>query len=46
MGTDSRTLNIAKYLLELSLIEFNMIKYNSNNMASAALYLANKISNT
>ena len=44
-GTDLKTIMLARYLLELSLIEFNMIKYNSNNMASSALYLAYKLNN-
>lgn len=41
--TDSLIFNLGKYLLELSLVSYKMIKYSSSNLASAALYLALKM---
>jgi cyclin B len=40
---DERTLMLAKYLIELSLIECRMLKYTPSNLAGSALYLACKI---
>ena len=42
-GVDERTNNLAKYLIELALIEYKMLKYSQSNIASSALYLACKI---
>jgi len=42
-GTDERTYNLAKYLIELSLVEYKMLKYTPSNIAASALYLSSKI---
>ena len=34
---------MARYLIELSLIEYGLIKYNPSHLAAAAIYLAGKI---
>jgi len=34
---------MARYLLELALVEYGMLKYSYNNIAASALYLACKI---
>lgn len=35
--------NLSRYLIELPLIEYRMLKYNPSNIACSALFLANKI---
>jgi len=40
---DERSFNLARYLLELALIEFKMIKYIPSNLACSAIYLVNKL---
>jgi len=40
---DERTFMLARYLIELSLIECRMLKYTPSNLAASALYLACKI---
>ena len=40
---DERMLNMAKYLLELALVEYKMIKYLPSTLACSAIYLTNKI---
>ena len=40
---DSPLFNLTRYLIELPLIEYRMLKYSPSNQASSALYLANKI---
>lgn len=42
-GVDDRTNNLAKYLIELALIESKMLKYSPSNVAISSLYLACKI---
>jgi hypothetical protein len=34
---------MARYLIELSLVEYGMLKYSARNTAASALYLACKI---
>ncbi len=36
-------LNLAKYILELCLVDYKMLKYEPNILASSSLYLSNKI---
>jgi cyclin B len=40
---DSLTFNLSRYLLELSLVNYRMVKYTSSNIAASALYLSMKI---
>jgi hypothetical protein len=40
---DSRQLNLARYLIELPLIEYRMLKYTPSVLSACALYLTNKI---
>jgi hypothetical protein len=42
-GIDDRTCMLARYLIELALIEYKMIKYVPSNIACSAIYLACKI---
>jgi len=42
-GLDERTYALAKYLTELSLLEYRILKYTPSNIAASALYLACKI---
>ena len=35
--------NLARYLIELPLIEYKMLKYCPSNLAASAIYLAQKI---
>jgi Cyclin len=42
-GIDERTYYLARYLIELALIEYKMIKYAPSNIACSAMYLACKI---
>jgi hypothetical protein len=43
MKTDEKTYFMARYLLELSLIEYAMLKYTPSNIAASSIYLAAKI---
>jgi len=36
---------LAKYLLELSLIEYKMLKYKPSLLGASAIYCANKMNN-
>lgn len=38
--TSPKMLNLARYLIELPLIEQRMLKYSPSNMAASAVYLA------
>lgn len=40
---DDKQSNLAKYLIELPLIEQRMLKYPPSNLAASAIYLARKI---
>ena len=42
-GFDDRDFNLARYLLELALVEFKMIRYLPSNLACSAIYLVNKL---
>ncbi len=42
---DDKQCNLAKYLIELPLIEQRMLKYAPSNLAASAIYLARKITN-
>lgn len=39
-GADAQLFNLARYLIELPLIEYRMLKYSPSNLASSALFLA------
>jgi len=41
-GYDEKHLNITRYLCELALLEYKMMKYNSSQIACTAMYLINK----
>ena len=43
MEADNKTYMMARYLLELSLVEYSMLKYTPSNVAASAIYLAAKI---
>ncbi len=43
IGANSKTFNLAWYLIELPLIEYKMLKYKPSLISSAALFLANKV---
>ena len=43
VDSDPFILNMARYLLELSLVEYKMLKHHPSMLASASLYLAQKI---
>ena len=43
LKTDNKTYMLARYLLELALIDYNVIKYSPSNIACASLYLASKV---
>jgi len=40
---DTPLFNLARYLIELPLIEYRMLKYSPSNLAASALFLAQKI---
>ena len=40
---DEKMVLLARYLLEMSLVEYKMLKYSQSNLASSAIYLVNKI---
>jgi len=42
-GFDEKNFNLARYLLELALVDYKMIKYLPSNLACSAIYLVNKI---
>ena len=43
MGVDEKTYMMARYLIELALIEYGFLKYTPSNTAASAIYLAAKI---
>lgn len=43
--SDSYIRNFSYYMIELSLVEYTMIKYKPSLLASASVYLSNKILN-
>ena len=43
MEADKKTYMMARYLLELSLVEYSLLKYIPSNIAASAIYLAAKI---
>ena len=42
-GADQISFDLARYLIELPLVEYRMIKYSPSNLAASALYLTHKI---
>lgn len=40
---DDKEFNLARYMLELALVEFKMMKYLPSNLACSAIYLVNKL---
>lgn len=40
---NQRQFNLARYLIELPLIEYRMLKYSPSNIAASAVYLTLKI---
>jgi hypothetical protein len=40
VNADTPLFNLARYLIELPLIEYRMLKYNPSNLAASALFLA------
>ena len=40
---DEKMVMMARYLLEISLVEYKMLKYSPSNLASSAVYLVNKL---
>lgn len=40
INADTPLFNLARYLIELPLIEYRMLKYNPSNLAASALFLA------
>lgn len=42
-NTDKKTFFMAQYLIELSLLEYNMLSYSSSLIAASALFLSRKI---
>jgi G2/mitotic-specific cyclin-B, other len=43
MKVSDTIFNLSRYLLELSLINYNMIKFRNSNLAASAIYLALKM---
>ena len=43
LGVDKKTYFMARYLLELALVEYGMLKYSARNIAASSLYLSCKI---
>jgi len=43
LNADKRMYYLARYLLELALIDFKFLKYTSSNLATSALYLSGKV---
>lgn len=44
-NSNSKTQNLASYLLELGLVEYKMTRYSPSLQGASAIYLANKILN-
>lgn len=42
-GLSQKQFNLARYLIELPLIEYRMLKYSPSNLAASAVYLTLKI---
>ena len=40
INADTPLFNLARYLIELPLIEYRMLKYSPSNIAASAIYLA------
>lgn len=40
---DEKSVHLTRYLLELALVEYKMLKYSPSNIACSAIYLVNKI---
>ena len=43
INADTPLFNLARYLIELPLIEYRMLKYTPSNLAASALFLAQKL---
>lgn len=43
INADDPLFNLARYLIELPLIEYRMLKYTPSNLAASAIFLAQKI---
>ena len=43
LNADQKTYMMARYLIELSLVEYGLIKYSPSHLAASAIYLAAKI---
>lgn len=43
LKTDSLIFNLSRYLLELTLLNYKVVKYSSSNLAASALYLSLKM---
>ena len=43
MEVNNKTYMMARYLLELSMVEYGLLKYVPSNLAASSLYLAAKI---
>jgi transcription initiation factor TFIIIB Brf1 subunit/transcription initiation factor TFIIB len=43
-GLETFVVNLARYLMELSMVSYKMVKYSSSNLAASAIYLAQKMS--
>ena len=43
LSADEKTFMMGRYLIELALVEYGMLKYSSSNIAASAIYLACKI---
>jgi len=43
LGVAAKTYFMARYLLELAMVEYGMLKYSARNIAASALYLSCKI---
>jgi hypothetical protein len=41
--SDSFIMNLSRYLIELSLVNYKMLRYSNSNLAASALYLALKM---
>ena len=41
--SDSLVFNLARYLIELSLVNYRMLRFSASNLASSALYLSLKM---
>jgi len=43
MNGDQKTYMMARYLIELALVDYSMMKYSPSNLAASAMYLSAKI---